>query len=76
MSSGILQVRDIPEDVLSRLRERAAAQGISLSAYVRDLLTYDAEHETMPEVIARIASRTPVDAADEDIVSAIHEGRR
>lgn len=76
MSGGILQVRDIPEAVLERLRERAATMGVSLSAYVRDLLTYDAEHETMPEVIARIANRTPVEVDDEEIVAVIHEGRR
>jgi antitoxin FitA len=76
MASGILQVRDIPEDVLRRLRERAAEQGVSLSAYVRDLLTQEVQQPTMTEVIARVARRRPVEATDEEILSAIHEGRR
>jgi plasmid stability protein len=76
MSSTILQVRDVPGDVLVRLRERAAARGISLSAYVRELLAADAAQETMDEVIDRIATRTPVEVSDEEILTAVHEGRR
>ena len=76
MSTSVLQVRDVPENVLARLRERAAALGISLSAYVRALLTYDADHPTIAEAIARMTSRTPVAVTNEEIISAIHEGRR
>jgi plasmid stability protein len=76
MANTILQVRDVPEAVIARLRERARAKGVSLSAYVRDLLAADAEQETMDEVVMRISSRTPVEVSDQDIISAIHEGRR
>ena len=73
---GILQVRDVPDEVLAKLRERAEAQGVSLSAYVRDMLTNDARQPTMAEVVARIATREPVEVTDEEILAAIHEGRR
>jgi plasmid stability protein len=76
MTNSILQVRDIPDQVIERLRERAAGQGISLSAYVRNLLAADAEQMSMSEAIAQIAERAPVDVEDEDIIAAIHEGRR
>lgn len=76
MSSTILQVRDVPEHVLARLRERAAARGTSLSAYVRELLTEDAAQETMNEVIERIGTRTPVEVSDEEVLGVIHDGRR
>jgi len=76
MPTTIVQVRDIPEDVVAKLRQRAAARGTSLSAYIRDLLAEDAEQETMDEVIARISARKPVDVSDDDILSAIHESRR
>jgi plasmid stability protein len=75
MGSTILQVRDVPEDVLARLRERAASRGISLSAYVRELLADEARQETMNEVIKRIATRAPAEVSDEEILAAIHEGR-
>lgn len=76
MSGAILQVRDVPEDVLIRLRERAKARGTSLSAYVRELLTDEAAQETMDDVIERIASRAPVKVSDDDILAAIHDSRR
>jgi plasmid stability protein len=71
-----MQVRDVPEDILARLRERAASRGISLSAYVRELLAEDAAQETMNEMIERIGSRTPVEVSDGEILGAIHDGRR
>lgn len=73
---SILQVRDIPEDVLAKLRERAEARGVSLSAYVREILAVEADQEPMTEVIERIASREPVEVSDADILAAIHEERR
>ena len=75
MSGVILQVRDVPEHVVVRLRERAAARGISLSAYVRALLADDAAQQTLDEAITRIGTRTPVEVSDE-ILGVIREGRR
>lgn len=74
--ASILQVRDIPNDVITKLKKRAAAQGLSLSAYVRDLLATDAAQESLAESVARIGTRRPVEVSTEEIVAAIHEGRR
>lgn len=76
MTNTILQVRDMPADVLAKLRERAAAQGMSLSQYVRDLLSQDAAQPTISEVVDQIAARAPVNVSDEEILDAIHEDRR
>ena len=76
MPTTILQVRDLPVDVLARLRERASAQGVSLSQYVRDLLKQDAEQPTLSEAVDRIADREPVNISDDEILNAIHEDRR
>lgn len=76
MSTAILQVRGVPERVLDKLRDRAAREGVSLSAYVRDLLTYDAERMSLAESVARISERAPAEVDDGDIIAAIHEGRR
>lgn len=73
---SILQVRDVPEPVLETLRERASLEGLSLSAYVRKLLTQETAQPTMEETLARIATREPVDITNEEILAAIHEGRR
>ena len=76
MAKTILQVRDISESVVAKLRARAAEEGISLSAYVRRLLTNDAGQETISEVIERISNRAPVEVSDEEIISAIRDGQR
>jgi antitoxin FitA len=76
VAKTILQVRDMPESVVAKLRARAAEEGISLSAYVRRLLTNDASQETISEVIERISNRAPVEVSDEEIVSAIRDGQR
>jgi plasmid stability protein len=76
MAATILQVRDLPEPVIATLRERAARQGVSLSAYVRELLASEAAQPTMDETLARIAARTPVEVDDGEILAAIQEGRR
>jgi antitoxin FitA len=76
VAKTILQVRDIPESVVAKLRARAAEEGISLSAYVRRLLTNDASQETISEVIERISSRAPVEVSDDEIVSTIRDGQR
>ncbi|MGH3656232.1 MAG: FitA-like ribbon-helix-helix domain-containing protein [Micromonosporaceae bacterium] len=73
---AILQVRDVPDDVMAELRQRAKNEGVSLSAYVRGLLIQDVGQPTMAEVIAEIATHEPVDVTGEEILAAIHEGRR
>jgi plasmid stability protein len=76
MSTTILQVRDLPKSVMAKLRERARAQGLSVSAYVRQLLADDVQQETTDEVISRIRTRAPVEISDEEIIAAIREERR
>lgn len=69
-----LFVREVPEEVHAALRVRAAAEGMSVSAYVLRLLTGETSTPTVAEVFAR--RREPVRLTNEDILSAIHEGRR
>jgi plasmid stability protein len=76
VSTTILQVRDLPEAVMAELRKRADAQGISVSAYVRQVLADDVRQETSGAVISRIATRSPVEVNDEEIIAAIREERR
>jgi len=52
-----VQVRDVPEDVLARLKKRAARRGQSLQGYLRDLLAAEAAVEVNNEIFARAARR-------------------
>lgn len=74
MSTRSLYVRDVPEDVHAILRTRAAAEGMSLSAYVLRMIREETEQLTVAEVLGR--RREPVELSDEDILTAIHDGRR
>ncbi|MGL4175070.1 MAG: hypothetical protein ACRCSN_03255 [Dermatophilaceae bacterium] len=76
MSTEIIQVRDVPSEDVRTLRARAASRNMSLSSYLRELIHDDTSHPAMDEVLARIASRSSVDADGEQIRSFIDGDRR
>lgn len=76
MSSEIIQVRDVPSEDVDTLRARASARGMSLSAYLRELIHDDASQPGMAEVVDRIGTRDSIEASGEDIRSFIEDGRR
>lgn len=75
MAGEILQVRDVDGGDLAVLRQRAAREGKSLSAYVRDLLHREAMSPTNADVVEAIAAERPVDA-DLDEVRRYIEAER
>ncbi len=72
-----LYVRDVPEAVARTLKERAAAEGKSLSAYVVAQLDLIASRPTSATIAERLRG---VDRADgptaSEIVAALGESRR
>ena len=73
---GLIQVRDVPEDVHRTLKARAAAQGRSLSDLVRDEVVRAARTPTPEELDERIRSRGPAGVSTDDILRARDDGRR
>lgn len=72
-----LYIREVSEDVAETLKERAAAEGKSLSAYVVAELTKLASRPTNAELVARLKSRNrPGGLAAEEIVAAVEASRR
>lgn len=72
-----LYIRDVPDDVAETLKERAAAEGKSLSAYIGVELAKMAARPTNAEVVARIKSRTRTSGpSTKDIVAEVRRGRR
>lgn len=57
----LVQIRDVPPDVHRTLKVRAAAAGVSMSEYLRTVLTRTATRPTAAELSARIAGRGEVD---------------
>ena len=76
MNTLVVQVRDVPEDVVATLKARAERRGQSLAAYLRDLLADEAARPSIDQVMANIATRTPVSYSVDDIRSLIEDGRR
>ena len=46
-----LQIRNMPDDALEALRERAARRQLSLAAYAREVLVRDAARAIMEETL-------------------------
>ena len=79
LASGMttLYVRDVPAEVAQTLKERAAAEGKSLSAYVVAELGRIAARPTNAEIVARLRQRDRTEGPSAtDIVDALRESRR
>jgi plasmid stability protein len=71
-----IQVKNFPEDLHAKLRERAARQGRSVSGYVTDVLKRDLSRSTTREWLDSLKEDEPVSGiASEEVVNLIHEGR-
>ena len=73
---GLIQIRNVPDDVHRTLKVRAAAEGTSLSDYVLREVTRVARTPTPEELDERIRRRRPAGVSTEDILAARDSGRR
>ncbi len=69
----LVQIREVDEEVRDRLKASAAAEGLSLNAYLVRLLSREASTPTHQEVLARIATRS--ERSDISSVDLIRAGR-
>lgn len=72
-----LYIRDVPDDVAESLKQQAAAQNQSLSAYLNTQLARIAARPSNAEIVARLRGRDR-DAApsSDEIVTALADARR
>jgi antitoxin FitA len=71
-----IQVKNFPEDLHAKLRERAARRGRSVSGYVTEVLERDLSRPTTREWLDSLKEDEPVnEITSEEIVNLIHEGR-
>lgn len=75
METKPIQIRDVPVDALDVMRVRAAAEGMSLAAYLRRMVIEAAAQPTVAEVLARAAQRPAAGLTMADIVAAARAGR-
>jgi antitoxin FitA len=73
---GLIQIRNVPDDVHRTLKVRAAADGTSLSDYILREVERLARTPTPAELDARIAGRGATGVTTADILAARDAGRR
>ena len=73
---GLIQIRNVPDDVHRTLKVRAAAEGTSLSDYVLREVTRAARTPTPEELDVRIRRRKGAGVSTDDILAARDSGRR
>lgn len=72
-----LYIRDVSQEVAETLKERAAAEGKSLSAYVAAELAKLAGRPTNAEIVARLRARNRSGGPTTDeILAAVRAERR
>lgn len=55
-----IQIRNVPDSLHRRLKARAAAEGMSLSDYLRAQIQTVADRPTLEEMMKRLESRSKV----------------
>ena len=73
---GLIQIRNVPDDVHRTLKARAAAEGTSMSEYILREVTRLARTPTPDELDARIRARAGAEVTTADIFEARDAGRR
>ncbi len=58
--SKMVQIRDVPEQLHSTLKTRAASEGMSLSDFIKRELERNAERPTMREWLQRTQAAKPI----------------
>jgi plasmid stability protein len=72
-----LYIRDVADEVAETLKQRAAAAGMSLSAYVARELATIAARPTNAEIVQRLKNRDrSTGPTTADIVQAVQDSRR
>lgn len=56
----MIQIRNVPDEVHSKLKSRAASEGMSLSDYVKRELAKSAQKPSMAEWLDRVSQRKPI----------------
>lgn len=73
--SKMIQIRDVPDEVHRTLKVRAAAEGLSLSDYIKRDLEDLAKQATLEEVFASARAEGESGITAKEIVEGIRQAR-
>ncbi|ONK15367.1 antitoxin [Streptomyces sp. MP131-18] len=68
-------IREVPDDIASRLKIRAAEAGQSLQTYLLALVTREATQPTLAEIAQRAEQYAVSEVDNDDVLALIDEGR-
>ena len=73
----MIQIRDVPDQVHSTLKARAAREGMSLSDYLKRELGRAAEQPSLREWLERVrqAKPIPLKRSTEQMIRELRDGR-
>jgi plasmid stability protein len=73
--SKMVQIRNVPEKLHRTLKARAAAEGLTLSDYIKRELEESASRPSFAELNARVKSKPRSDITAEETVAIIRAQR-
>jgi hypothetical protein len=73
--SKMIQVRNVPDEMHRALKASAAAEGISLSDYIKRELGGVTAKASLEEIDARVRARGPSKVTRESIIRILRESR-
>jgi post-segregation antitoxin (ccd killing protein) len=76
MQMAALQVKNVPEDLHESIRERAEAEGVSISEFILAAVRRELSRPRMQDWLDDVAGDAPTRVRRSDIVTAIAAGRR
>lgn len=68
-------IRRVPDKTLATLKARAAQAGMSLQAYLWNLISREAARPTLAEVTERAAAEASAVLSTDDVLAAIDDAR-
>jgi plasmid stability protein len=73
----MIQLRNVPDELHRKLKARAAAEGMSLSAYVLRDVARNAELPTMREWVEKVKKLKPIKTRESsaEVIRAMRDGR-
>lgn len=75
--SKMIQIRDVPDEVHSQLKARAAHEGMSLSEFLKREITRTVERPTISEWFERVRESKPIVTKQSaaELIRELRDGR-
>lgn len=70
-----IQIREIPDETHRKLKARAAAEGMSMSDYLKRLIDQDLRRPDWASMARRMEAMEPLDISSDEIVAMVREER-